>query len=131
MKDVFEKTVTALYVNEDQSALYVCTYNTIFEYTLWADCCSETWFADIVGVEALIGQRVTGIDVLELPNPEDDRSRQEYDEAYGYRLRTCKGTCDVVFRNSSNGYYCGHMNVGIEVAKLPEGLEEIRQDWRA
>lgn len=94
------------YVKEQtEPIIYICE----------GDCCSETWFADIIGVQSLLQQEV--IDVAEMStekslsnyNINDGRGRQEYDEVYGYRLMTRLGTCDFVFRNSSNGYYGGHL----------------------
>lgn len=71
------------------------------------DCCSETWFADLTGVEALIGQTVLGVEEVPMPDPDDDRGRQEHDIAYGLRITTPRGRADIVYRNSSNGYYGG------------------------
>ncbi len=47
----------------------------------------------------------------------------------GYKLTTDKGYADIVFRNSSNGYYGG----SIELLKreLPEGMAAIDDDWHA
>ena len=75
-----------------------------------SDCCSETWFADIVGLDDLRGESVLGVERLPLPewvNVEDGRGRQDFDDAYAYRLTTAKGDCDIIVRNSSNGYYGG------------------------
>ena len=100
-------------------------------YDAWGDCCSETWFADITGVGALIGGTVQTADEVSMDgyNVEDGRTRQECDEAYGYKLTTDKGYADIVFRNSSNGYYGG----SIELLKreLPEGMIAITDDWQA
>lgn len=78
-----------------------------------ADCCSETWFADIVGVENLLKSDIKGIELLYLNDDQypdtDSRSRQEYDRYYGFKLLTDKGTVEVVYRNSSNGYYGGEL----------------------
>jgi hypothetical protein len=133
MREIFEEHVRGLYVNDDQSALYVkrSDWQGHLRFTLDADCCSESWFADITGVENLIGETVTGIELLEMPDVDDSRSRQESDVAYGYRLKTRKGYTDIVFRNSSNGYYGGSMNAAEVVKILPGDLYEITKDWRA
>jgi hypothetical protein len=134
VKELLERYVTALYVSEDQSTLVVQTRNwgdKYFEFPLDADCCSESWYADIVGVRTLLGEQVTGIERLDLPMPLDGRSRQESDEAYGYRLKTQRGYTDIVFRNSSNGYYGGSMCPAVAHDKLPEGMTAITDDWQA
>jgi hypothetical protein len=86
---------------------FVCADGDHLDFVTNADCCSETWFADIVGVEALLGAPILLAEHVELPDPNDDRTRQEFDSAYGFRLFTAKGCCDFVYRNSSNGYYGG------------------------
>lgn len=73
------------------------------------DCCSESWWADIIGAASAYGQEIVGARELEMPQPgpDDNRTRQESDEVYGYELRTTTGTVTLAFRNSSNGYYGG------------------------
>lgn len=84
---------------------------------LWradGDCCSESWFADIVGVEALLGARITSVQAIDLASlgyiTQDGRTRQEEDRAYGHKITTTKGWVDIVMRNSSNGYYGGDLH---------------------
>jgi len=48
MKELVGKTVKELYVNEDQSLLKFVTDQGEVIYQTEADCCSETWFADII-----------------------------------------------------------------------------------
>ena len=74
-----------------------------------ADCCSETWFADIIGVKALLSGRITKEpEFKELETQDQDkRCRQEHDEFYSVEVTTNKGVCVFAFRNSSNGYYGG------------------------
>lgn len=131
MKELIGKKITGLRINEDQSVLVFDTDQGVIAYDAWGDCCSETWFADITGVSALLGGTVQTAEkvIMDGYNVEDGRTRQEYDEAYGYKLTTDKGYADIVFRNSSNGYYGG----SIELLKreLPEGMTAIADDWHA
>lgn len=73
------------------------------------DCCSESWWADIVGVESCLGSQIR--EAIEIQMPEDDtepeRTRQDSDARYGYTLFCERGVISLVFRNSSNGYYGG------------------------
>lgn len=74
------------------------------------DCCSETWFADLIAADCLIGQTVSAVEDVELPPPckKDHRSRQEEDVIYGIKIFTGRGQhAFLIFRNSSNGYYGG------------------------
>jgi hypothetical protein len=94
------------------------------------DYCSESWFADLVGVHNVIGREVISVETIPLPewvNVEDGRTRQEYDEAYGLRISTDGGTCDVIYRNSSNGYYGGWCGEYVSRG-LPTGCKEITED---
>lgn len=122
--------VDGVYVNADQSELYLKRkYSGGIRITTSADCCSETWFADITSPENLVGE-IKGVRVLDLPKPTDDRSRQEDDEAYGFVLSTDKGDCTIVYRNSSNGYYGGSIGT-VTDSELPEELTLITSDWSA
>src|SRR3972149_4416951 len=98
-------------------------------YQAEADCCSESWFADITGIGNLIGYIVRTVDEIELPgyNVEDGRGRQEEDEVYGFRIRSDGGTTDIVFRNSSNGYYGGSLNY--YKGELPPMEPITGQEW--
>ena len=133
MKELFEKYIRKIYMADDESfiILDVIRGKKLLKYETVADCCSETWFADIIGVENLIGEEVIGIIRLELPSPQDNRSRQDYDEAYGIRLQTKKGDCDFIYRNSSNGYYGGRLDSVREIDALPENCFEITADYSA
>lgn len=96
------------------------------------ECCSESWWADAFGVKQMLGAKVTAAEWIEMPTPKDGRTRQEEDEAYGLRVTTDKGVCDLVFRNSSNGYYGGWSSPSWE----PDGtmvadFRLITEDWSA
>lgn len=130
MKELIGKTVTGLRVNEDQSILtFDHPDGSSTSYETNADCCSETWFADITGVSVLLGSQVTEAEYLALPVIDDGRNRQEYDKFYGVKLKTTKGFVDIVYRNSSNGYYGGSIDPYKE--ELPENMTNIIDDWIA
>ena len=129
---LYGQTIVGLKINEDQSLLRFET--DVRSYTFYAagDCCSESWFADICGVDALIGGQVYQVERLDLPEdaPVDGRCRQEADVQYGWKLHTTKGWCDIIFRNSSNGYYCGWLEGPLEAE--PEDSRDIGQpQWTA
>ena len=96
----------------------------------WGDCCSETWFADILGFAALRGGKVAACENIEMDTPakDDGRGRQYCDSFYGVKITTDKGICDIVYRNSSNGYYGGEIGVS---SRRPKELVEITDDWQA
>jgi len=158
MKELVGKVVTGIFVNEDESFLKFATTEGDILYHAEGDCCSETWFADIIfsyhgvfdssGVSILVSE----VEVLDIPEwmnglaTKDGRCRQEYDQVYGYKLkfkrRTYYGNADedivIVYRNSSNGYYGGDCEFIKDENRhyFKEQLDsatwtQITDDWRA
>lgn len=88
------------------------------------DCCSESWFADLTGVSSMIGYTVIDFEAIPMPEVEenDTRTRQDVDCQYGYKVITTGGHAQIVYRNSSNGYYGGWLNV---VDQIPLDVEMV------
>lgn len=125
--------VAAFTVQDGEECAWLTTDRGVYELATFADCCSETWWADAVGVKQMIGAVVTAIEDIEMPDedPRDGRSRQEFDELYGIRITTDRGACDLIYRNSSNGYYGGDsVERWREPGFEPSG-ESVAQDWSA
>lgn len=94
-------------------------------FTVYGDCCSHSYFYDFHGVEKLLENGpVTEFSPIDLKESEyvysydPDNVDHEYDEiqVYGWRLVTehplwGEQTSVFSFRNSSNGYYGGWMEV--------------------
>ena len=134
MKDMLEKYVERVSVSDGECFLMFHNGSVTITYEAYGDCCSESWFADITGLDNLRGQTVIGVRILDVDLPEgDNRTRQEEDQVYGYRLSTRKGDCDIIFRNSSNGYYGGELVLVASAARLKgEVFTEITTDeWSA
>lgn len=77
------------------------------------DCCSESWFSHLSGLDNLLGNTVE--DVIMQEERESDGTRQERDVVYGVRIisKNRKGIrliTDLEMRNSSNGYYGGSIS---------------------
>ena len=123
------KTVQRIYVGPGERQLWLEFSDGCLLLDTEGDCCSESWWADILGVKQLIGNPITDAEAIDLPDPQDERSRQLYDQAYGIRIRTTGGECDLIFRNSSNGYYGGWFTASWEDT---HGVAvEIKEDWHA
>jgi hypothetical protein len=131
MKELIGKTVVSLEVNEYENMLVFNCADDKVVYYAYGECCSETWFADIVGVQCLIGATVVDSQDISLPAVEDDRCRQEYDKFYGVKLTTNKGYVDIVYRNSSNGYYGGEFDLYTNGDLSRYTFREITDDWSA
>jgi hypothetical protein len=130
MHELVRKTVKRILVNDDQGQLAFDTDAGMIVYTAYGDCCSETWFADITGIDALLNATVTGVEEINMESIDDGRTRQEHDEFYGLKIITTKGRADIVYRNSSNGYYGGEILLKDEPTDIT-GWSEIKDDWQA
>lgn len=139
MKELIGKIVNRIFVSRDQYILsFELNDGTFISYITESDCCSETWFADIVGCLSLIKQpsryarNITDVRESDMDwyNVNDGRERQDYDQAYGYTIFSNRGTCKIAFRNSSNGYYGGYIT--LFEGELPSDMIEITEDeWSA
>ena len=132
MNELIGKKLSGILVNEDATVLVFETDGGPVAYEAEGDCCSQSWFADITGIGNVLGYVVRAVEEVELPdyNVDDGRGRDEEDAVYGYRIRTDGGVMDVVFRNSSNGYYGGWLNYRAEFSL--EGMICIEgQEWRS
>ncbi len=133
MKELIGKKISRICVNDDQHLLvFYHPDGQVTAYETYGDCCSETWFADIVGVQALLNgvvERADEIPLSEVREVDDARSRQEFDKVYGVKLKTDLGYADIAYRNSSNGYYGG--DIGLFHGEITENLTPITADWAA
>lgn len=148
LKELVGKVIDAIAVNEDQQ-LIKFTINTGDDiiYSTVSDCCSETWWADILAYDwsRLFPFSVDIEQCIELPlwastvANSDGKSRQEYDQIYGHALTSVSGrTLEIIYRNSSNGYYGGDYKLIIygenhyydELLKNSEWTN-ITSDWTA
>ena len=114
--------------------MYFVTDGGVIAYETEADCCSESWFADVLGVDALLGHRVLAVATNELPDGYDtssERSRQQHDECHGHTITTNAGRTSIVFRNSSNGYYGGWLGAAQRPYAVPANARRITDDWSA
>ena len=123
------KKLTGLRIERGESHMALLTPDGAVYLEAQGDCCSESWFADIVGISGALGSEITSVEYVDLPAPSDGRTRQEEDVAYGLKIATTGGTLDVIFRNSSNGYYGGWLET---VNELPtDDWADITEDWQA
>lgn len=138
MKELIGKKIDKVYVSEGEHLLKFVSGADEIIYYAEGDCCSESWFADISGVDCLFGATVSAVEEMEYIDAQevDNITRQEFDRIYGIKLYTNKGITDIVFRNSSNGYYGGWCNIlgnkERETKLVSESkFVEITDDWLA
>jgi len=127
-----DNIIKEIYIDTSQEYLKIISIDDIFIFHAVGDCCSESWFADIIGVSYLLNCEVYSVVDIEDCYANDDRSRQERDIIYGIKITTNKGICDIVFRNSSNGYYGGYLEiVKHDISHLDLNFIDIVDDWSA
>lgn len=131
MKELIGRKISSLWINNDQSVLVFGTDSGVVGYETDSECCSKTWFADILGVGAMLGGTVACVEEVSMGgyNVNNGRCRDGYDKVYGYKLFTDKGCATIVFRNSSNGCYGGWIT--LLRGGMPQGLSSITEDWQA
>lgn len=122
------RTIKKISVNDNQEILSFDTDGGSISFKGYGDCCSETWFADITGVDFLLNARIMSVEDVEMESVDDGRTRQDSDSFYGVKIHTDKGSADVIYRNSSNGYYGD--NAELFTGKLSD-MTEITKDWQA
>lgn len=120
------KTIDELYVGPEEAYLVLVVGGERIVWDTDSDCCSETWFADIKGVNRLIGHRVLAVSAEDAENdPEDGRTRQESDTVQTLRFTTDAGEAEIIWRNSSNGYYGGSV-FWPQWAEIPEWYRRVK-----
>lgn len=135
------KKVTKILMEPQQhEMMFETAEGTLVHFETEGDCCSESWFAELLQVDQLLGHRVIDAYSTNMAdistNPEDGNSRQEVDSIYSFQLATTGGECTVIFRNSSNGYYGGVLHVregvvGDQWDSTKSSWAEITDDWTA
>ena len=133
MKELIGRTVNSVWMKGDTRIIFQTDMGDLI-YDALAACCSESWFADIIGVKALLGNIVTDVEIVELEfEQKSPRTRQEFDTVHGYKIKTLMGITDIVFRNSSNGCYSGTLSDGFwrQVDINRSNCRQITEDYSA
>jgi hypothetical protein len=94
-----------------------------FHVELEGDCCSSSFFDDNskLDAEGLLGEQLMSIEEVGRERPESDPLRHrttEHIEYHALLIRTDKQSITVDWRNESNGYYDGWVNVWLDGQKL-------------
>ena len=112
MKELVGRKILSYKLENEGDELTFFTDKGKIVYNTYGDCCSVSWFSDVYNFDALLGQVVN--EVVERQKWSDEETKKaeaqgNYDvlSLYGYLIKTDKGTCDIEFRNDSNGYYGG------------------------
>ena len=105
------KTITGINIAADREAIqFIIEGGDPIIARCDADCCSRT-FVESIELPAL-GFPATVIKASDLDMGKEDLSNDEYEclGFYGFKIETDKGDIVIDYRNSSNGYYGGHLS---------------------
>lgn len=108
-------TIAAVTLNTDGDNLtFVSTEGVELRLQLVGDCCSHSYFdkdAEL-DVSALLGSTLTNIEYSFVSSADDADGYGEI-KTYALLLRTDKWSTSLMWHNSSNGYYCGGVELYI------------------
>lgn len=140
MEELIGSKILDIEIAGDELWLKFTTSSNSFIYQANGDCCSESWFSEIINLDFLINHTVSEVEYLDLPllNQVDGHCRQKSDRFYGFRIATEAGHTTIVFRNSSNGYYGGDCQFlepdDLDINKVKESLRDehvSNADWKS
>ena len=128
--------VVAIYMNDENLRFVFVKEGKRYGATFGVsgDCCSCSWFHDFYNIDNLFNGSITDWKVKELEPDEEcmcDRCKNgEFVKYYGYQLFTQHPTYGEVtsvfsFRNSSNGYYGGSLELERDREISPELLTDL------
>jgi hypothetical protein len=134
MQELQGKHIQSVHIGVNEASIKFMCDNEEIVFIVDGDCCSESWFSEILNLDAIVGHTVFEVQELKLPTHYDCNGRQEIDCFYGYGITTDVGHATIVFRNSSNGYYGGSINLAepAEVVAIKDWTNiSYLQDWTA
>lgn len=116
---MIDRILTGFEIDKDRAQItFMFTEGEPLVLKTSGDCCSATWIESVDDPEALKG-RV--LDVQEIPMPDlgniatEHRESVEEVQYYGLKVTTENGRAVIDYRNDSNGYYGG----SLEIYKYP------------
>lgn len=138
MKELIGKKIKKIFMDGEYLKFQTDKGDVLYQVT--GDCCSVSYFHDFIGVENLLKngevKSVEPIDMSTLEATDRKKCCKKCEESeclsyYGFRITTEDPKFGEVssvlsFRNDSNGYYGGSLDVANSV---PEDLPEIEKDW--
>lgn len=110
MKELIGKTILSIKLSDGGTRLDFELKEGHIVYEAWGDCCSESWFEELNG--DFLDKKVISVEEKNLEKRKPKATRQEEDLLYGYTLVLedewgKRRRADIIYRNSSNGYYGG------------------------
>lgn len=126
--------VKGVYLYADNTLAFD-TDKGILAYNAVGDCCSNSWFEHVSGINNIEGHTVIRIDDFDINEVIPDWSElktmdlntENEIKYYGFRIVTDKGYFEIDMRNSSNGYYGGYVAESSD--KTLDGYQLLKDDF--
>lgn len=104
------KTITAIHLASDNKAM---RFDVVEGEPIVArcdgDCCSDTWIEHVEGAADLVGEVVTVVENINMPQ-QPEEANYDIIAFYGCKIRSERTEMLVDYRNLSNGYYGGNLS---------------------
>lgn len=103
------KTVEAAFINDSKDVMSWKVDGKWYDLNAIGDCCSHSWFEHCDNADVFNGGTI-----LEIEHFSGDTENGEYGNEIKVdmlKIKTDKGHCTIEFRNESNGYYSGWIDV--------------------
>lgn len=131
MNELENQTINEIWMNlENNTIIFELNNGNKLAYQTEGECCSASWFNDLIGVSGLIGQKITLVRDVMSPKESTKQERDDVIEFYGIELYTDLGVSTIIYRNESNGYYGGWCEK-IDSVEITENFRRITEDWAA
>lgn len=111
LSELVGKKITGLKVSDDKETIVFVTPDQEIWYVANGECCSSSWIEHINGYLNLMGQVVERCEESEGPAYTSDG---DLIQIYRDILKLSdKSTFEIEYRNSSNGYYGGSLDLSV------------------
>ena len=122
--------VVAVEIGDRDLYLRITTNDAMYVWEAVGDCCSSSYFNEFIGLGTLTYEPVVSVRAIPMAES-DEEANGNYTQLYGYQFLTRLGTSLLVFRNESNGYYGGWLQL---IEREPKGVTWrvlYGNEWRA
>ena len=122
-------TIKSLWLSDDKTYMKVCTDKGDYCFIAEGDCCSSSWIEHFENVAMLFDNKIDEIqDITSFVDEED--ITDECVQVYGIKFIVLgRGTAILEFRNGSNGYYGGWIEMVDEEDCKGEEFKPITEDF--
>lgn len=95
---------------EDTDGIRFHLENGHIDFRAYGDCCSTSYIEDLDNPDIFSDAIFESFETIEGESKEDPNGYDEHKWTF-YKFKTSKGLCTLSFRNTSNGYYNGHLEL--------------------